>query len=135
LRAPINANQQETWGTIRASQEVIITINSIQPAPAEFEETIVRWVEDIIASVSLRMQRLHKELGSEMQGTQMLIEAMLCELKQNWRNLKPKQSLGGSGNAATCMDRVREPKQPRSLRIKYHRTGQPICRQCRGINH
>jgi hypothetical protein len=98
LRAPINAKQEEMWATIRASQEeVMVAINAIQPAQAEFEETIIRWVEDILASVNLRMQRLHKELSSEMQGTEMLVEAMLCELKKNWWKSKPKQGMKAVG--------------------------------------
>jgi hypothetical protein len=82
------------WATIRASQEEMrVAINAIQPAQAEFEKTIIRWVEDILASVNLRMQSLRKELGREMRGTKILVEAMLCELKKNCWKLKPKQCM------------------------------------------
>jgi hypothetical protein len=78
-------------------EEMRTAINVIQCAQAEFEETIIRWVEGILASVNLRMQSLHKELGSELQGTKVLVEAMLHDLKKNWQKSKPKQSMEAVG--------------------------------------
>jgi hypothetical protein len=50
-------------------EEMNTTISGIQSAQTKFAETIIKWVEGILASVVHFTQRLHKELGSEIQGT------------------------------------------------------------------
>jgi hypothetical protein len=76
----------------------------------QFEETINKWVEGILASLEQWIQSLHEELCSKIQRTMKLIEAMQLGLETELAELKARAGHGGCRNTATRVDRIKLPR-------------------------
>jgi hypothetical protein len=93
MRIPINYNQEEMRPAVFA----------IRSAQAEFEETISKRLESILASVDKRLQSSCGQLHSQTRKVKALVETTRLEQKSQLTGVETPVRRGRNRNALTCV--------------------------------